>query len=202
MDYNKIALKEAAKSKCNKRKVGAVIVNAKGDVIAKGHNHFIAHTHNAPIEECEDKNSDTRPEVVHAEVAAINKVKDRKMLVECTIYVTHQPCENCQKAIDEAGLTLKLVTQFMKFDSGKLRYNLVPPAAMKELAKVLTYGAKKYKANNWQEVDDTERYIDALYRHLEAWRAGEKVDEESGLSHLSHALTNVAFLIHFEDIDK
>ena len=39
-------------------------------------------------------------------------------------------------------------------------------------------------------------------RHLEAWRAGEKVDKDSKLSHLSHALTNVAFLIEFEKIRK
>ena len=61
------------------------------------------------------------------------------------------------------------------------------------------YGAKKYKPNNWQQVDDTDRYIAALYRHLEAYRGGEKVDEESQLSHLKHAITNIAFLLYFEE---
>lgn len=89
--------------------------------------------------------------------------------------------------------------EFMKFDGGKLQYNLIPPRAMEELAKVLTYGAQKYDANNWQKVDDPTRYVDALYRHLEAWRAGEAKDKESGLSHLSHALANITFLIYFED---
>lgn len=89
--------------------------------------------------------------------------------------------------------------EFVKHDEGKLQYHLIPPKAMKELAKVLTYGANKYEANNWQKVDDPTRYVDALYRHLEAWRAGERVDPESGLSHLSHAITNIAFLIHFEE---
>ena len=87
----------------------------------------------------------------------------------------------------------------LKYDSGKLRYSLVPPIAMRALAEVLTFGALKYAPNNWQLVDNgKERYLDALYRHLEAYRSGELVDPESNLPHLSHAITNIAFLLHFE----
>jgi len=196
MDYDKIVLEEAEKSKCKKRKVGAIIVSKSGKVIAKGHNY---NPEPRNYGNCEDSNGNTFSYVVHAEIAAIEKVNNWDTAE--TIYVTHQPCENCQKAIDFHKLKVVLVNHFMKFDSGKLRYSLVPPKAMREMAKVLTYGAKKYKPNNWQQVDDTTRYIDALYRHLEAWRSGEKVDAESKLSHLSHALTNIAFLIHFEEIN-
>lgn len=201
MDYNKLALEEAQKSKCKKRKVGAVIVDCvSGEVKSRGHNHLPNNiTDEQGYQSCEDAMDNTKPEVVHAEIAAIKALDPIYNTRGSYIYVTHPPCENCQKAIDEAELEVKLVEQFMKFDSGKLRYGLIPPVAMKGLAEVLTYGAKKYKPNNWQQVDDTSRYVDALYRHLEAWRAGEKVDSESGLSHLKHALTNVSFLIYFED---
>jgi len=58
----------------------------------------------------------------------------------------------------------------------------------------------KYAPNNWQLVDNAEeRYIDALYRHLEAYRSGELTDDESHKSHLAHAITNVAFLIWFDE---
>lgn len=194
MDFNKIALEEAEKSPCKKRKVGAVITNKdKTKILAKGHNY------NSQGRNCEDLDGKTYGTVIHAEIIAIDKIANFKAAKY--IYVTHQPCDNCQKAIDAAGLEVILVEQFMKFDSGKLRYSLVPPKAIRELTKVLTYGAKKYKPNNWQKATDTTRYVDALYRHLEAWRSGEKFDEESKLSHLSHALTNIAFLIHFEDIN-
>ena len=83
---------------------------------------------------------------------------------------------------------------FVKHDNDKLRYDLIPTEAMAALASVLTYGAKKYDANNWRQVDDPARYIAALHRHLEAWRGGENTDAESGLPHLHHALTNLAFL--------
>jgi hypothetical protein len=91
--------------------------------------------------------------------------------------------------------------EFKKFDDGKLRYSLITPKSMKELAKVLTFGANKYGANNWKLADDKSRYVDALYRHLEAWRNGEAIDGESGFSHLSHAFTNIMFLLEFENIE-
>lgn len=86
-----------------------------------------------------------------------------------------------------------------KYDTGKLQYSLIPPIATKSLAQVLTFGAEKYAPNSWQRVPDGERrYTDALYRHLEQYRMGESTDAESGLSHLAHAITNIAFLLHFE----
>ena len=87
------------------------------------------------------------------------------------------------------------MSTFKKFDGDKVRYDLVPPSAIESIAKVLTFGAKKYDPNNWKSVEDPERYVGALYRHLEAWRAGEVLDPESGLPHLAHASTNLAFLI-------
>ena len=81
-----------------------------------------------------------------------------------------------------------------KFDSDKLRFDLIPPEITEELAKVLTMGVKKYSANNWQNVE-SDRYIAALFRHINSWRKGEIFDDESGFRHLSHALCNIAFLL-------
>lgn len=84
----------------------------------------------------------------------------------------------------------------LKYDGDKLRYDLIPPEIPEELAKILTFGANKYAENNWQRVEPfNERYYSALIRHLEAWRKGERTDKESGFHHLSHALTNISFLL-------
>ena len=89
-----------------------------------------------------------------------------------------------------------------KYDKGKLRYTLIPPEALKGLAEVLTFGADKYEANSWTRVPNgKERYLDALYRHLEAYRSGEILDPESKLHHLKHALCNVAFVLSLEERD-
>lgn len=198
MDFFKLAVDEAKKSPCKKRKVGAVIVHKNTAVVSTGYNYPIF------SDTCEDKFGNTYDDVRHAEIEALSNL-DRAIMEspigsldpnDLTIYVTHQPCDNCAKAIHNAGITkIVLVTEFLKFDTGKLRYSLIPPEMTKSLAEVLTYGAKKYKPNNWQQVDDKSRYEDALYRHLEAYRSGEQVDPESGLHHLAHAMTNVGFLL-------
>lgn len=83
-----------------------------------------------------------------------------------------------------------------KYDSGKPRYDLIPPVVLEQLAAVLGHGAAKYGANNWQSVTPfNDRYYAAAMRHLQADRAGEVYDEESGLPHLAHALANVSFLL-------
>lgn len=74
---------------------------------------------------------------------------------------------------------------------------LIPTSAIHSLAKVLTYGARKYKPNGWKEVE-MDRYIGALMRHFEAFREDPySVDEESGMLHIEHALCNAAFLNEF-----
>jgi deoxycytidylate deaminase len=64
---------------------------------------------------------------------------------------------------------------------------------------VLKYGAKKYKPNNWRNVDDINRYWDALMRHCIAIEHGEEFDAESKLPHRDHALCNIVFLAELTD---
>ena len=88
-------------------------------------------------------------------------------------------------------------TGAVKNDLGKLRYDLVPINALEELTKVLTFGAKKYADRNWEKGFEWGVVYAALMRHITAWWRGEDIDPESGLSHLSHAMCNIAFLIEF-----
>lgn len=82
-----------------------------------------------------------------------------------------------------------------KFDGGKLRYGLIPPLAQAEMVKVLTFGAEKYEPDNWKNVPDSlNRYFDAMERHIWAYKMGEKIDPESGIHHLAHAMCCLAFL--------
>ncbi len=88
----------------------------------------------------------------------------------------------------------------LKYDEGKQRWDLLDWGIVKGIVKVLTYGATKYKPNSWQTIENAkERYFAALMRHLIAYREGERVDPESGISHLNHCATNISFLKYFED---
>lgn len=91
------------------------------------------------------------------------------------------------------------VQKGLKYDGGKDRWDLLPLGPVSEVVKILTFGASKYSDNSWQGVDNgVERYYAALMRHLYAWRSGEERDPESGMPHISHALTNLLFLTWFE----
>jgi Domain of unknown function (DUF5664) len=89
-----------------------------------------------------------------------------------------------------------------KYDGGKLEYGLLPPHALEETVKVLTFGAQKYERDNWQKVSDAKRrYFDALERHIWAWKKGEQIDPESGIHHLAHAMCCLMFLYEHDTID-
>lgn len=86
-----------------------------------------------------------------------------------------------------------------KFDAGKLDYTLVPWEGLEEVVKVLEFGARKYARDNWQHVEGGEtRYLAAAFRHIIAYNQGEKVDQETGLSHLAHAGCCLLFLLSLE----
>ena len=83
----------------------------------------------------------------------------------------------------------------LKYDEGKANWDLMPFDELTDVVSVLTHGADKYGAHNWQLVKDAEsRYFAAAMRHLVAWKAGEYADKESELPHLAHAICNLIFL--------
>lgn len=83
-----------------------------------------------------------------------------------------------------------------KYDGGKLRYDLMPRRSLEGIVKVLTAGAAKYSPENWRKVDHAlVRYYGSLLRHVEAWRAGEWIDEDTGEPHLACALCCLTFLL-------
>jgi hypothetical protein len=81
-----------------------------------------------------------------------------------------------------------------KDDAGKPRPSLVPWRAMAPVIRVLTHVAARYGDDNWRAVD-RKRYVDALLRHVLAYAADEGPDEDTGESHLAHAVCCALFLL-------
>ena len=94
--------------------------------------------------------------------------------------------------------------KFTKYDSGKPRVELVEPKFILGLAQVLTFGAEKYAKDNWKlmTVDDRDRVYGAMQRHLLAYWGGEKIDPESGMSHLYHASFGMMVLDYFDRVKQ
>ncbi len=60
----------------------------------------------------------------------------------------------------------------VKYDEMKLRMDLIEWGPMRELARILTQGAKKYADRNWQKLDPS-RIEAALLRHFSARAEGQ-----------------------------
>lgn len=89
-------------------------------------------------------------------------------------------------------------SEFVKYDSDKPRTDLLPPLAIIDVSKALSFGAKKYKAGNWANCDSSNRYVGASLRHILAWQSGEDLDPESQLNHLTHAACSILFALEME----
>ncbi|MDD3302241.1 MAG: DUF5664 domain-containing protein [Candidatus Gracilibacteria bacterium] len=84
-----------------------------------------------------------------------------------------------------------------KFDQGKSNVELIPGKVLLEVGIILGFGKRKYGKNSWQNLDDFEdRYLGAALRHIYQHQSGEIIDQESGRSHIGHALTNLIFLLY------
>ncbi len=90
--YMNEAIKEAKKAdKINEIPVGAIVVDEEGNIIGRGYN----------------KKETSYKTIAHAEIEAITKANIKKQnwrLMNCTMYVTLEPCEMCKKILSEAKI--------------------------------------------------------------------------------------------------
>lgn len=88
--------------------------------------------------------------------------------------------------------------QGKKDTKGKVRMELLPMEALRSVAEILTFGAEKYGANNWQNIDDGYNlFWGALLRHKTLKDMGEEFDKESGKPHDAHIACNALFMLYY-----
>jgi len=87
------------------------------------------------------------------------------------------------------------MTEGLRYDADKPRYDLVPPEALDELAMHYAKGAKKYAERNWELGMNWGRCFASLMRHAWKWMRGEEIDEETGTHHMISVAWN-AFAIY------
>lgn len=89
-----------------------------------------------------------------------------------------------------------------KHDNEKPDMSLLSSVALIEMSKVMTFGKKKYSANNWRSGIEWSRVIAAAFRHLTAYNGGEDKDPETGITHLAHCACDLMFLMEYEKTHK
>ncbi len=66
----------------------------------------------------------------------------------------------------------------------------VPVKPLWEIGQGMAEGAKKYGPYNWRDTPiQAHAYYNAALRHLLAWWDGEDTDPDSGIHHVSKAMT-------------
>lgn len=98
------------------------------------------------------------------------------------------------KSEDNAPLALEAG---LRFNTGKIRYDLLEPYAMEQLAKVFSFGATKYNDNNWLKGLPWMQTIASLKRHLAAFEQGFDYDNESQLLHMAHVAWNALAIVSY-----
>jgi hypothetical protein len=83
----------------------------------------------------------------------------------------------------------------IKNDNEKPPLDLVTLEFLIGTAQALAFGANKYGRHNFKEGINYSRLIAAALRHINQYNAGLDNDEESGLSHLSHAAASLNMLM-------
>ena len=80
-----------------------------------------------------------------------------------------------------------------------IRYDLIPPYPLWELARVFGEAAeKKYADRNWEKGYPWSWAISALERHLNLWKAGERLDSQFSWHHLAQVIWHCMVLMVFE----
>jgi hypothetical protein len=78
----------------------------------------------------------------------------------------------------------------------KISVTKIPPSAILEMARAMENGATKYGPQNYRDTYvRTTIYLDAAIRHIFSYFDGEENAEDSGCTHLGHAMASLGIII-------
>lgn len=79
--------------------------------------------------------------------------------------------------------------------AGKGRYDLLPPSALRRLAKHYENGAAKYGDRNWEKGQPLSSYLDSMLRHCFAYLEGDRSED-----HVAAAAWNAFAIMQTEEM--
>lgn len=99
-----------------------------------------------------------------------------------------------------------------RYNQGKLRYELLPEYALRDIVEVYTKGAHKYTiyndddsikddgSNNWRKGLSWMSMLSSIERHIKAFKQGEDFDPDLGTKHLANAAWGIMGLLEYYKI--
>ena len=110
-----LAVAFSKRSIATDKKVGAIAVDSERNILGYGWNSCPDSNSPSTV----DKEGRTKPEVIHAEEALIQKAADNgKSIRGSTVFVTHSPCNHCAGRLIFAGVKRVYFLHLFKGGSG------------------------------------------------------------------------------------
>jgi hypothetical protein len=100
--------------------------------------------------------------------------------------------------LSAAVMDKKVDSQAMRFDDNKLRFDLIPPEVIIELARVYTMGSYKYNDDNWRQGMPWSKVIRPVFSHMYKWMSGIAIDSDTGCHNLIMVAWNALTLFMYE----
>lgn len=140
--FMKLAELTAERSKDPSTQVGACIVNDQNHIVGLGYNGFPKGCSDDEFPWSKHGEDNKYLYVIHAEINAINN-KNMGDITGATMYVTHQPCNECAKSIIQSGIK-KVIYLYSMEDNP--RYH-VSVRASKRMFRTAGVELAQYKAD-------------------------------------------------------
>lgn len=81
--------------------------------------------------------------------------------------------------------------------TGKPRFDLISPFALRRVAMLYARGAEKYEERNWQKGMEFSRFYASMFRHMMQFAEGDTQED-----HLSSIVFNALAIIHFQETGR
>lgn len=102
----------------------------------------------------------------------------------------------------DSGKRVKFDSGFQRdVNTGKPRFDLIPPELLTRLAELYTRGAEKYDENNWRKAKsekEINRFKESAWRHFVQWSSGEK-DEDHAIGAIWNIVSYEWHTVHKND---
>jgi len=102
------------------------------------------------------------------------------MFKDCDKKCTIKDCTCLPEEMKNVEVIFEEVTsqseEGLRYNKGKLRYDLINPIAQRGLVAVLTKGASKYAERNWEKGMKWSKVLASMKRHIAAFELGKDYD--------------------------
>lgn len=88
----------------------------------------------------------------------------------------------------------------LRYNEGKLRFDLFPPFARRIIAQIFTKGAEKYALRNWENGMPWSSVEASLERHYQSYKESKDFDPEDGMLHIAKVAWNAIALTEYYKI--